>query len=248
MKPIKIVTSPIAPDGIDILTGAIVQSGVPADARIIYRGRNFVAACPLLSGDEVNVKAFGIPHLINRMAYGWWRGSKAHRSFHNALRLRRLGLPTPEPYAYIEEYTPGRLLRRSYYVSEQLHPDYVEIRHVDRRPDFARLVEALADFIARLHRKGVWMKDLTPGNVMARRIPGADGAPDTYTFSLIDINRMQFGVGDLRPLIRSCGTLLDSEAALTLFAGFYAAALGIDGAEAEDVILRRFRRVNHIRS
>jgi len=219
---------------------------VPDGARIIYRGRNIVAAYTLPGGTEVNIKAFRIPHIINRMAYGWWRGSKAARSYRNALRLRRIGIPTPEPYAYIEEHSPGRLLRRSYFVSEQLPAEYQEIRHADRRADFAQLVEALAGFIASLHRQGVWMKDLSPGNVMARRRTG-DGT-DGYDFALLDINRMDFGVGDLRPLVRSCGTLLDSERALTLFAGFYAAALGIDGAHTQDVILRRFRRVNHIKS
>ena len=131
-------------------------------------------------------------------------------------------------------------------MSEQLSPDYKEIRLIDRRDDFAAVVEALARFVARLHRKGIWMKDLSPGNVMVRRITGKDGAADTYSFALVDINRMKFGVGDLRTLARSCGTLLDSEKALILFAGLYAAALGVDGAWAEEIILGRYRRINHI--
>ena len=57
---------------------------------------------------------------------------------------------------------------------------------------------------------------------------------------------MAFDTGDLQPLVRSCGTLLDSEAALTLFAGFYARELGIDGTRAEETIINRYRKINGI--
>lgn len=239
MNAVKSVISPNAPAEIHVLVTSLAESGIPADARFIYRGRNIIAATPLLDGAEANIKAFRAPHIINRAVYGWFRGSKACRAFHNGLRLRRLGVRTPEPYAYIEETSRTRMLRRSYFVSEQLHPDYEEIRFVHRRPDFGPLVEALAGFVADFHRKGVWMKDLSPGNVMVRRLP--DGA---YHFALIDINRMEFDTSDIRLLTASCGTLLDSEEALSLFAGLYAGRLGIDGAEAEEIILKRFERVN----
>lgn len=241
MNRIKTVISPVSPPETPSVAAVLVESGVPADAEVIYRGRNIVARLHCDSGADINIKAFRTPHIINRMAYGWWRGSKARRSYDNALQLRRMGIRTPEPYGYIEEFTAGRLLRRSFFLSEQLPADFTELRHVDRRDDMPALVEALAAFIAGVHRRGVWMKDLSPGNVMGRRTPAGD-----YEFALIDINRMAFDTGDLEPLVRSCGTLLDSEAALTLFAGFYARELGIDGARAEETIINRYRKINGI--
>lgn len=240
---VKTIIAPGTPAGTQTLVAVLANQGVPADARVIYRGRNLIAAAPLLGGTEVNVKSFHVPHLLNRCIYGWWRGSKANRSFHNALRLLNLGIDTPTPYACIEEYTCGGLLRRSYFVSRQLPDGFTDVRYVDRRPDFEELVSALAAFVARLHRKGVWMKDLSPGNVMVRRSDG-DGGKARYHFVLVDINRMDFGVSHLDKLVRSCGTLLDSEEALVFFSGAYARQLGIDGAHAADLILTRYRKVN----
>lgn len=234
----KTIISQNAPAGIQILVNSLGDYGIPADARTVYRGRNLITACPLLSGGEANVKAFRTPHLINSCAYGWVRGSKAYRSFHNALRLCKLGVNTPQPYAYIEQRTSCGTLRRSYYISRQLPDAYTTVRGVHKRPDFEALVEALAVFVAGFHRKGVLMKDLSPGNVMVRYSHTVG-----YRFALVDINRMEFGVTDTDRLVRSCGTLLDSEKGLTLFAGIYAGLMGLDPQSTTDKILERYRSV-----
>lgn len=234
----KTIISQNAPAGIQILVNSLGDYGIPADARTIYRGRNLITACPLLSGGEANVKSFHKPHLINSCAYGWVRGSKAYRSFHNALRLCKLGVNTPQPYAYIEQRTSSGMLRRSYYICRQLPDAYTTVRFVHRRSDFEPLVEALAAFVAGFHRKGVLMKDLSPGNVMVR-LSETTG----YRFSLVDINRMEFNVTDNDRLVRSCGTLLDSEEGLTLFARTYAGLMGLDPENTLRQILRRFRSV-----
>ena len=62
------------------LVERIVESGLPSEAIVIYRGRNVVATVP--SGEiTVNIKAFALPNIVNRFVYGRFRDGKARRSF-----------------------------------------------------------------------------------------------------------------------------------------------------------------------
>ncbi|MXX75851.1 MAG: hypothetical protein F4Y77_10645 [Holophagales bacterium] len=122
------------------------------------------------------------------------RGSRARLSFRAARRLRRLGIPTPEPLLHAESNSIGG---PAWYVC-RLVPEALELRYVLRAlnagtaaeqfpgihaPTLLRRVGALA---AELHRHGVWFRDLTSGNVLL-----SEPTTDAELF-LVDLNRARF--------------------------------------------------------
>ena len=67
---------------------------------------------------EINVKRYRVPILINRIAYRFFRKSKAVKAYFNSLEVRKRGFNTPESIACIETFRGG-LLHYSYYISLQ---------------------------------------------------------------------------------------------------------------------------------
>jgi hypothetical protein len=72
-----------------------------------------------LNGQTINIKSFKVPNIVNKVAYKYFRKSKAKRSFEYATILLENGIGTPQPLAYYENYNSIGL-RDSYYVSEHL--------------------------------------------------------------------------------------------------------------------------------
>ena len=145
------------------------------------------------AGTAVVVKQFRHDDLRARLRRRR-RGSRARLSFEAARKLRRLGIPTPEPLLYAESRTAEG---PAYFVCRRV-PEALELRHVLRAlnagegrarfpgidaPGLLRRVGALA---AELHRHGVWFRDLTSGNVLL-------SAPTTDAeLFLVDLNRARF--------------------------------------------------------
>lgn len=229
MKDIKRINADIA--GAASLVASFA-AGVPDDARVIFRGRNTVALVP--GAEDFCVKAFAEPSALKGFIYGVMRKPKAIKAFDNAMRLRTLGFDTPEPVGAIA-CRQGLLLTSSCYICRYC-ADAKELRGVEQEPDFAPIAKALAAFMNRLHRAGVFMKDFTPGNVLWRR--EADGS---YSFSLIDINRMAFGVTERSVLMQNFGAVLDTLYGATVLAHEYA-ALHDDSAVVEAECIEIYRR------
>ena len=197
----------------------VTRCGLPADATEVYQARNRIVACER-SGVLVNIKAFRLPNAINRYVYSALRKSKAERSYLNAMRLNALGFSTPAPIAFSEVRTPGRL-HQSYYFSVQIPGS--ELRHMDSRADAPAVLFALGREIALLHQARVWMKDFSPGNVLETHTP--DGS---YTFSHVDLNRIQFGCRSRSSLMRMFGAMVYTPRHLRMISDGYADALGLD--------------------
>ena len=188
------------------------------NATVLHKGRNVVKLVSV--GDyKLVIKSYCSITLFNRMIYGRLRQSKSVRAYTNAMHLLSLGITTPKPIAAIDNYRRG-VLRESMFIAElsEFHPiDFVGVSERDRDA----LLDALAQFIARIHMLGVQHNDLNPANLRYRK--GAGG----YEFELIDNNRMtvryralteQERLKDLRHF--SCDTLpyvylLDKYARLT---------------------------------
>jgi len=199
--------------GAEAIATRLQEHGIADSDRIIYRGRNIVAITA--DKESLCVKSFGVPGLIKGLIYGNLRKPKALRAFENATRLRELGLDTPEPVAALCEFRAGRL-GRSYYVCRYLE-GWSDLRGAEKRPDFIYLAHSLAVYMLRLHAAGVLMKDFTQGNILFR--PNGNG---DYHFSLIDINRMEFGVYDSRRHMTNFGAVLDTAEGLAVLAHEYA--------------------------
>ena len=155
------------------------------DTHSIHKARNELKIITL-DGLKTVVKSFKVPHILNRVVYTRFRKSKAWKSYHNALRLREMGISTPEPVALIE-FFEGGLLRESYFISEHFDYDFtIRTPLLEPLADRDAIFAAFAAYTWDLHRKGVWHLDYSPGNILIKRT--AEG----YTFSIVDINRMEF--------------------------------------------------------
>lgn len=140
-----------------------------------------------LQGMKVNVKSFKMPNAVNKVAYRFFRKSKAERSFTYAQHLLKKGIGTPRPIAYAEE-KPGISLTNSFYISEQLKYDltYRELVQQADYPNREEILRAFTRFTYHLHEKGVEFLDHSPGNTLIQ-LNNRD-----HQFFLVDLNRMNF--------------------------------------------------------
>ena len=124
-----------------------------------------------------------------------FKPSKAHRSWNGACELLRRGIPSPQPVAYFER-TTGTDLIRNWYVCE-LEKSKLSARHFFEEyasgvPDafgvsMTKFLQQLCVFILDMHRRGVFFRDLSGGNVLVRK-----GEGETVSFTLIDTARAHF--------------------------------------------------------
>lgn len=154
--------------------------------QILRSGRNEVRLF-LVDGQMIVVKCFRRISLLNRLLYGSIRQSKSVRAYYHAFRLNRLGISTPEPIAAIDVRRYGFLTQSFYVYAYSEYNDMKEL--LDRYPDeqIEPLLDALTDFILRIHDKGILHHDLNILNILYR-----DCGSGKYDFQLIDINRMSF--------------------------------------------------------
>lgn len=203
----------------------------------IYKSRNEIK---IFQVDDltINVKSYKKPIFINRIAYTFFRESKAKRAYDYALKLMSLGVNTAEPIAYIEEKNNG-LLEHSYFVSLHVESDG-NLRDVIN-PEMSctekkELAVALAKFTAHIHKKGVLHIDYSPGNILYKRENG------NYDFVLIDINRMKFTDIDIEKGCNNFCRLWGDEDFFVTIAKTYAQELGYSQEECIEKILE-YRRI-----
>ena len=178
------------------------------------------------------VKAFKVPNIINQFAYAYVRKSKAYKSFHNASKLQQLHVSTPEPIGYIEFYQ-NTLLRESFFIAK--HHAY-ELTMANVRDDVIEdkepLLRAFASFTYEIHQKGVWHIDYSGGNILINR------TESSYTFSLVDINRMEFRTISGYEGLENFNKMWFDEDVLTILATEYAKMAKLDEKRAIAETLR----------
>ena len=153
---------------------------------LIFQGRNTIRAFEV-AGEKITVKRFRKPSGLNALCYGLLRKSKARRAYEHALELCRLGIPTPEPIGWREDYSGG-LIRETYLITRfsDFEP-LLELTNNFPAGDTPRALDAFAAFTVMLHEKGVEHGDFNNGNTQWK--VDTEG---NYHFELIDINRMNF--------------------------------------------------------
>ena len=141
-----------------------------------------------LDGKKINIKSFKIPNIVNKIAYRYFRKSKAKRSFEYAMILLEKGIGTPHPIAFLENFNIVGL-KDSYYASEHLVTEltYRELVEIPDYPDNDTILRQFTKFTFDLHEKGVEFLDHSPGNTLIKK-----NENNTYSFFLVDLNRMNF--------------------------------------------------------
>ena len=205
-----------------------------AGGEIVQDRRNTIKKFKV-NGLEINVKRYRVPIFINRIAYTFFRKSKACRAYNNAFEVIKRGFETPESIAYIEEFKGG-LLHYSYYISLQC-PYRREIREYYQGPlqGNEALMTAFAQFTAALHEKGVCHEDYSPGNVLIAQIDGQ------YHFSLVDINRMTFKPMNLEEGCKNFRRMFISDELYIFLAKKYAQCRNFD----QEACIRLMLKYNH---
>lgn len=141
-----------------------------------------------LEGKTINIKSFKVPNLINKIAYKYFRKSKARRSYEYASILLEKGIGTPQPIAYHENFTLLGL-EKSFYVSEHLQADltFRELVEIPDYLDHENILRQFTRFSFDLHEKGIEFLDHSPGNTLIKK-----ALDNQYEFFLVDLNRMNF--------------------------------------------------------
>ncbi|MCF6212891.1 MAG: lipopolysaccharide kinase InaA family protein [Flavobacteriaceae bacterium] len=192
----------------------------------IYKGRNTLKSIGF-KNEKWTVKAFKIPHIINKIAYRYFRKSKARRSFEYAKRLLDKGVLTPKPIAYAEQKTAFFLLQ-SYYVSENLNYDitFRELISDINYPDRTKILQDFTAFTYDLHVNGIHFIDHSPGNTLIVKTKKGK-----YQFYLVDLNRMKFGYLNYKTRIQNFAKLSLTDEMVKIIAYEYASLSNIDFEE-----------------
>ncbi len=194
----------------------------------VYKGRNKIKVLSFLEEDIV-VKSFRIPHIINKIAYTFFRDSKAKKSYVNSLKILDF---VPEPIAYAEFFKFG-LLYDSYFLCKDFKYDFT-IREVllnEEFPDRENLLKDFAAFTYALHEEGIEHVDYSPGNILIKR------SKEGYIFKIVDVNRMHFLHLDNQKRLENFAKLWASDEDITTIAKAYAQKIEMDEKEAIEIAL-----------
>ena len=149
----------------------------------ILKARNEIKIINFENNDLV-VKSFKIPNIINKIAYTFFRDSKAKKSYENSVRISQF---VPNPIGYIEFKKFG-LIHDSYFISEKFDYDFTirELLFDDEFKDKKLILELFAKFTSELHFNNIYHLDYSPGNILIKESDGE------YIFKIVDVNRMRF--------------------------------------------------------
>lgn len=122
---------------------------------------------------------------INRYVYRYLRKSKGERAYQYANIMIDKGIETPAPVAFLDVYK-GLTIEKSFFVSKFI--DYNSVSDLPEvcDPKTEKILSELAKFLHKVHKKGIFHKDLNVGNIMYKI------ENEEVKFALIDNNRMKF--------------------------------------------------------
>jgi len=220
-KEFKVFNKNIDKLNIDLISDAILNF---KNLEGGFGDRNIIKIVEI-NGKALNIKAFKIPHLINKIAYSFFRKSKANRSFEYANTLLKFDVKTPNPIAFFE-YKKFGILNRSYYISEQLTCDftYRELINDDNFPNSEKILREFTQFTFGLHEKGINFLDHSPGNTLIKK----NEDTNDYSFYLVDLNRMKFQEMTYDERIKNFAKLTSKKEMVRIMASEYSKLIGIE--------------------
>lgn len=186
-----------------------IQKFFSSSSNTIHKARNEIK---IIEHEEQNlvVKSFKEPNIINKIAYSFFRDSKARKSYYYSLRLEDFA---PTPISYIEFYKTA-LIKESYFISERFEYDFT-IREplLDASfKDRTEIFQAFARFTLELHNHGIFHQDYSPGNILIKR------SKNSYIFKIVDVNRMNFFTLSIKDRARNFSKLWANDTILITMA------------------------------
>lgn len=208
----QVFSSKLNQNNVDAITKAIMGFDALEGG---FGKRNLIKHVEIPLG-LINIKSFKMPNPVNKIAYRFFRKSKAQRSFEFAKRLLSLGVNTPEPLAYFE-FSSLISFQKSFYISRQFENDitFRDLIHEDY-PDFEKILRGFTRFTFDLHEKGINFLDHSPGNTLIKK------SKDGYIFYLVDLNRMVFEEMDFHARMKNFAKLSPQDAMLDIMSDEYA--------------------------
>jgi len=193
----------------------------------IHKARNELK---IISFDTLHtvVKSFKVPNIINKIAYTFFRDSKAKKSYEYSLKI---GDFTPEPIGYIEFYKYG-LLDESYFIAQEFAYDFT-IREPLLDKDFPnrkKIFQEFATFTFKLHENNILHNDYSPGNILIKK------EKEHYLFKIVDINRMRFTPLTKKERAQNFSKLWADSDVLKIMAQRYNEHYKADNSFVEDVL------------
>ena len=199
---------------------------------VIFKRRNTLRRI-----NGVVVKEFAKPSLLRGLWYGLFGKSKARRSYEYALRMEGL---TPAPIAYREVRVCG-ILRESWYAcrESECHHTFNELIGAPDFPNRTSILQAIGRFTATLHKRGIWHRDYSGGNILFNE--------DGSRVETVDLNRICFCKKMSRKKqLRNFERLNIDREALRVMATSYAEAMGEDAEQTAEYIIAH-RWYKHVR-
>jgi len=195
----------------------------------IHKARNEIKIVEF-EDKELVIKAFKIPHILNKVVYGFFRDSKAKKSYDNSIKIIDF---VPKPIGYIEFKKFG-LLFDSYFVSENFKYDLtireplLDIDYLNKEDIFKQF----AKFTFDLHQNNILHLDYSPGNILIKK------DEDNYIFKIVDINRMQFRTLSLDERLKNFAKLWAKDEDLKIIIKEYAKLIDEDEQKCIDIALK----------
>ncbi len=182
------------PDFIDYVKkhfDAVLNENSP-DAVILKKKSNSVYSVPLSEGSGLPFSLIAVkkcvPRNVMMRLVQPFKKSKARRSFEASRHLIEHNLDTPQPLVYLER-KKGRAVLESYFITEAIDPclkiNQYLYYHPDRKDDIHSLMQAVAEYITRMHDSGMRHRDCNLTNFLL------SGDGDRHRLVLIDLNRCQ---------------------------------------------------------
>jgi len=195
----------------------------------IHIARNEIKRIDFKSEDLV-VKSFKVPNIINKIVYTFFKFSKAEKSYLNSIRIIDF---VPKPIGFIEFRQFG-LISESYFVSENFHYDFT-IREPLIDENFAdkeAIFKAFAKFTLALHEKNIFHLDYSPGNILIKK------EDDNYIFKVVDINRMEFKTLNLDDRLKNFSKLWAKDGDLKIIIKEYSKLINSNEDECIEAALK----------
>ena len=156
---------------------------VTQSANVLKNGTTCFVTRTQWCGRAVVIKRYNSKGLLHGLRHTL-KGSRAQRGWLTAHRLRQLGIPTPKPLGYIEEYA-GFLLKRSWLITEFAPGPKLRDILADAaltKPQKTAVIDQVFAILNRLDENRITHGDLKHVNLIV--------TPDGVT--LIDLDSVKF--------------------------------------------------------